>query len=116
MNISFPSPFPLTRLLPALALAAGTAVALGAHAAGGFTVVVPQEASIQAGMSSAQVREILGRPARYSKYRNEPGPTFAYYVVGKYDTVFEIDFSADDKVVSSSERIEMKDGNGHPGG
>jgi len=110
------SSFSFRHLLPASALVVGAMAALGAHAAAGFTVVAPQEASVKPGMSSAQVRELLGRPARYSKYRNQPGPTFAYYVVGKYDTVFEIDFSADDKVVSSSERIEMKDGNGHPGG
>jgi hypothetical protein len=106
----------LIHLLPAAALVAGLALASTAQATpAGFTVLNPQEASIKTGMSSAEVRDILGRPARLQKFRNQPGPTFAYHVVGKNDTVFEIDFSADDKVTGSSERIEMKDGNGFSG-
>lgn len=78
----------------------------------GVTVVESQEASIKVGMTSAEVRQILGRPQRINQYRNQPGATYAYVLVGKYDTVFEVDFGSDGKVINTDERIEMRDGNG----
>jgi outer membrane protein assembly factor BamE (lipoprotein component of BamABCDE complex) len=76
------------------------------QAATGFTVTLAQEKLITVGMSRDMVRSTLGRPAHNVKFRAEPGRTWTYGVVGTADKVFDIDFAADGKVVSVSERVE----------
>jgi outer membrane protein assembly factor BamE (lipoprotein component of BamABCDE complex) len=92
-----------SRWLLAAGLMFGVAAA---QAAGGFTVNHDQENSIKVGMTTTEVQQALGRPARNVKYGNEPGPTWAYNVVGTAEpmTVFEVDFSSDGKVASVDER------------
>jgi hypothetical protein len=91
------------RWLLAAGLVSGVAAA---QAAGGFSVTPDQESSVKVGMTTTEVQQALGRPARNVKYRNEPGPTWAYNVVGNTApiTVFEVDFSSDGKVASVDER------------
>jgi outer membrane protein assembly factor BamE (lipoprotein component of BamABCDE complex) len=114
MNTRLPRRPALAALSASLATAL-LAVAGAASAASGFNVVANQEPLVKTGMTMDEVKQALGRPMRYSKYRNQPGPTYAYNVIGKDDYVFEVDFDATGKVVSSQERMEMKDGNGTPG-
>ena len=80
-----------------------------AFCATGFTLMQAQEAQITVGMSRSEVRDLLGRPAHNVKYMNEPGRSWTYGVLGTAvprNTVFDIDFSADGKVIQASERIE----------
>jgi len=85
------------RWLLAAGLAAGVA---SAYAATGIHVTKSQEALVTKGMSAAKVQSALGRPSRIARYGNEPGPTWAYDVVGALDVgggeavVFEVDFGA----------------------
>jgi hypothetical protein len=55
-------------------------------------------------------RPSLGRPAHNVKYRAELGRTWTYGVLGNPEhtqvKVFDVDFSADDKVLSFGERNE----------
>jgi outer membrane protein assembly factor BamE (lipoprotein component of BamABCDE complex) len=99
---------------PRLLLAAGLFLgAAAAQAASGFTVNPSQQALVTPGMSAAEVQSALGRPARNIKYVNQPGPTFTYLVIGKKDTLFDVDFGADGKVTSLSERMKNElDGHG----
>jgi hypothetical protein len=100
-----------------LALAGGLfAAGAAAHAASGYTITQSQEALVAPGMSAAQVRRALGHPARDIHYRNEPGPTFTYRVAGIQDTLFDVDFGADGKVASASERVDETGGHGELGG
>jgi outer membrane protein assembly factor BamE (lipoprotein component of BamABCDE complex) len=81
-----------------------------AFAASGFTMAPTQEAQITVGMSRDEVRGMLGRPAHNMKYMNEPGRTWTYGVVGKNvveNTVFDVDFGSDGKVMQSNERLEV---------
>jgi hypothetical protein len=60
-------------------------------------------------MSRADVRAALGRPAHNVKYMAEPGRTWTYGVLGNgvpENTVFDVDFSADGRVLHASERVE----------
>ncbi|HSI59434.1 MAG TPA: hypothetical protein VLA16_17865 [Ideonella sp.] len=94
-----------SRLLFAVGLAVG---AIAAHAAGGVSVVPSQESLVQPGMSQAEVKQALGRPARHEKFMNEQGPTWTYDVATVEtdgQTLFDVDFGADGKVVSATERI-----------
>lgn len=80
-----------------------------AFAAAGFTMAPAQEAQITVGLSRDEVRGMLGRPAHNMKYINEPGRTWTYGVVGKNvveNTVFDVDFSSDGKVLHANERVE----------
>lgn len=79
---------------------------VAAQAAGGYTVTPQQEKSVRVGMSRDEVRQAIGRPAHNLKYRNEPGRTWTYGVVGSENKVFDIDFSPEGKVMSTSERVE----------
>lgn len=81
-----------------------------AQAATGFTVTQSQETLVTPGMSASQVREALGRPSQHIKYRNQPGPTFTYRVLGTMDTLFDVDFDASGRVASTNERIVPVDG------
>lgn len=94
-------------------IALATSVWLAAstvYAATGFTVSKMQETQITVGMSRANVQSLLGRPSHNMKFINEPGRTWTYGVIGNgvaENTVFDVDFSADGQVLSSSERIEQ---------
>lgn len=102
---------------PRVLLAAGLFLSVAAaQAASGFTVNPSQEALVTPGMSTAEVQLALGRPAQSIKYGNEPGPTFTYQVIGKKDTLFDVDFGGDGKVASLSERMNESGGNGGHGG
>lgn len=81
--------------------------ASAAQAADGFIVKAAQETLVKVGMSRAEVRDALGRPAHNMKFISEPGRTWTYGVVGTENKVFDVDFSADGHVLSSSERLEM---------
>jgi outer membrane protein assembly factor BamE (lipoprotein component of BamABCDE complex) len=75
--------------------------------AGGYTVNAAQQAQIKPGMSRDEVRLTLGRPAHNVKYRAEPGRTWTYGVLGSDEKVFDVDFSADGRVASTSQRTEV---------
>ena len=83
-----------------------------AQAASGFWVNHSQEVLVTPGMDMAEVREALGHPTQFIKYRNQPGPTLTYRVIGTADTLFDVDFDAMGKVLSTSERIVPIDGDG----
>ena len=91
-------------------LASGLLLATSAaFSASGFTLLQSEEKEITIGMSRANVRDLLGRPAHNVKYMNEPGRSWTYGVTGTgvpRNTVFDIDFSADGKVVQVNERVE----------
>ncbi len=92
---------------PRVLLAAGLLLGVAAaQAASGFTVTKSQEALVAPGMSAAEVQQALGRPEANIKYGNEPGRTFTYRVAGIEQTLFDVDFSADGKVASTSERMD----------
>lgn len=93
----------LRMALIAIALCGAAAV----QAASGFTVTKKQKATIKVGMTRDEVRSALGRPAHNVKYRNEPGRTWTYGVPETNDMVFDVDFSADGRVLSTSQRIEL---------
>ena len=89
-------------------LAAGLAFSgVAAHAQNGVTITQSQETFVKVSMSTAEVERVLGRPARIVTYRDSPGPTWTYHVVGAPFgiTDFDITFGADGKVLWSSERI-----------
>jgi outer membrane protein assembly factor BamE (lipoprotein component of BamABCDE complex) len=102
--------FKLTPSSRCMFLAAGLLFgAAAAQAASGFTVSENRETLIKEGMSTTEVQQALGRPAQMARFGNEPGPTWTYNVIGSpYPmAVFEVDFSADGKVVSTTEREQM---------
>ena len=89
-------------------LTAGLAFgAAAAHAASGVSITQSQETRVAVGMSATAVQQNLGRPADILRYRNEPGPTWTYEVVGAPFgmTEFDVDFGSDGKVVSVGERV-----------
>lgn len=101
-----------TSLQTATWILAGTLalVSLEAQSATGFRVDKSQQAQIHSGMNTNEVQRALGRPERVVKYGNQPGPTWSYEVLGaRCDTIFEVDFGADDKVLKSGERQEWRD-------
>ena len=87
--------------------------ALMALAANGYTVTPKQAVTIKPGMTSAEVRALIGRPAHSLKFRKDPGRTWIYDVneanIPNTHTVFYVDFGADNKVVATSERLETDD-------
>lgn len=86
--------------------------ALGAQAAAGVSIVPRQESLVQTGMSQQDVRQALGRPARHEKFMNEQGPTWTYDVATTAtdgQTLFDVDFGADGKVLTASERVVQND-------
>jgi hypothetical protein len=97
------NPFTARRLLAA-GLFLGVAAA---HAASGYNVTKGQEALVAPGMTASEVQQALGHPAINIHYRNEPGPTFTYHVLGDTQTVFDVDFSASGVVLSASERMDL---------
>jgi hypothetical protein len=95
---------------PRALLAAGLFLgAVAAQAATGYTISKGQEDLVRPGMTTAEVQAALGKPSMHIHYRNEPGPTFTYDLAGMPDTLFDVDFGADGKVASTSERFEERD-------
>ena len=87
-----------------LLLAALAFSVAAAHASPGYSVSRSQGASVRIGMDTMEVQEILGRPARVVTYRNAPGPSWTYDVIGSNGTaVFGVDFGPDGKVTSARE-------------
>lgn len=97
----------LRSTLVALALCSAALV----QAATGYTVTADQQAAVKVGMSRDEVRALLGRPAHNLKYRSEPGRSWTYGVIGLTlsgeHAVFDIEFSADGRVLSTDRRIEQ---------
>lgn len=91
------------RLALACSLLLGFAAA---HAASGFTVTPGQEKLVTVGMTMSEVQQTLGHPALTEQFRNEPGQTLSYNVIGGADQValFDVDFNANGQVASVSER------------
>jgi hypothetical protein len=87
---------------------AGCATALG------YNVDRAQENRVTVGMTSDQVMALLGHPTRNMKYRNQPGATYTYRVLGQEfpPMLFDVDFDADGKVSNKSERMDMDRGGG----
>jgi outer membrane protein assembly factor BamE (lipoprotein component of BamABCDE complex) len=89
-------------------LAAGLffGVAAAQAAGAGYSVRPDQEALVAAGMSAAEVRAALGPPAHDTKYMANPGRTWTYTVSGSAipAAVFDVNFGADGRVTSVSER------------
>lgn len=97
----------LARALVLGTLVLGTAAV---QAASGFTVTTRQEALVAPGMSATEVQQALGRPASNVHYLHAPGRTYSYRVMATEPTLFEVDFGADGRVASVSERIEALGG------
>jgi len=78
-----------------------------AQAAGGFNITQSDESKVAIGMDTTDVERSLGPPEREFRYPRQPGPTWTYNVVGAPFgiTKFDVDFGAEGKVVSASERI-----------
>jgi Rieske Fe-S protein len=78
-----------------------------AQAASGFNITQSDESKVAIGMDATEVQRSLGPPARIVRYPRQPGPTWTYNVIGAPFgiTKFDIEFGADGKVVSASERI-----------
>ena len=94
----------ISRWLLIAALASSIA---SAQAAAGFWIVPSDEARIAVGMTEAEVQQRLGQPARTRRYANMPGPSWTYEVQGAPfgRTDLEVDFGADGKVITTSERL-----------
>lgn len=100
-------------LAPRLWVAAGLVIgAAAAQAAGGFTVTQKQETGVSPGMSMEQVRQVLGPPESNIHYRNEPGPTYTYRVLGQDELLFDVDFGPDGLVKTKNERMDPSGGGG----
>jgi len=100
-----------TTLKPTLArllVIAGIAFSgVTAHAASGYSVNPADEQRVSVGMTQAEVLQTLGRPSTNQRFPNEPGATWTYSVPSdlNHHTLFEVDFSADGKVLSTGERV-----------
>ena len=91
-------------------LLAGLASSCAAQADQGVTISTSQETAVTIGMSASEVRQVLGRPARADRFRNAPGPTWTYNVVGAVfgKTEFVIDFGPDERVISKGEQVVVR--------
>jgi hypothetical protein len=80
---------------------------VGARADNGFTITASREDAVAIGMSTAEVQQLLGRPARAVQYRASPGPVWTYNVNGALfgRTEFNIDFGPDLRVIAKSEYV-----------
>ena len=78
-----------------------------AQAASGFTVTTSRESVVAIGMSTSEVEQLLGRPARAVRYRNTPGPVWTYRVVDPLfgRTEFNIEFGSDERVMAKGEVV-----------
>lgn len=100
----------MAKTFPSFVLAAAMiATACAAHAAGGISVTQREASRITAGMSTEEVRRLIGRPASDIQYRHEPGPVWLYHVTDAIDQVFlEISFGKDGKVVNISQYVDPR--------
>jgi hypothetical protein len=73
----------------------------------GVTITQSEETRVRVGMSTAEIERAMGRPARIINYRNAPGPTWTYHVVGAPFgmTDFDVSFDAEGRVLWASERV-----------
>lgn len=98
----------LTRSLSGLARAAAAAGLVGAvfaaQAAVGFVVTPKAERAVQAGMTQDDVLQVLGRPAHDLRFKGKDGSTWVYRRADT-ETVFDVDFGPDGKVVNSGARL-----------
>ena len=78
-----------------------------AQPATGVNITQSEESKIAVGMDTTEVERLLGRPERIFRYPRQPGPTWTYNVLGAPFgiTKFDVNFGADGKVASASERI-----------
>ena len=78
-----------------------------AQADNGFTIATSRESAIALGMSTSEVQQLLGRPARAVRYRHSPGPTWTYRVTDPLfgRTEFIIDFGPDERVIGTGEVV-----------
>ena len=92
-------------------LAASLLVVVEAQAANGITVTTNDEDAIAIGMSTSEVHNLLGRPERVNRYWNAPGPVWTYRVVAPLfgKTEFNVEFSADQRVIAKSEYVVGND-------
>lgn len=95
-----------TRSRKMLLLTSLVLVSAAAQAFKGYTVVHEQESMVRTGMSINEVQSAIGKPEHAVKYGNEPGPTWTYVVLGAQDTLFDVDFGADGKVIAFGERSD----------
>ncbi len=88
-------------------LAGLAAISAEVQADNGFTVTTSRESAVAIGMSTSEVRQLLGRPARAVRYGNSPGPVWTYRVVDPLfgRTEFNIEFGADEKVLAKGEVV-----------
>ena len=88
----------------ASALAVATAPSWAATP-GGFQVNKAQQDQIRTGMTGDEVRAILGQPSHMHRYRNMPGVSWAYSVIGDGCKVtYEVDFGVDGRVIAAKQR------------
>ena len=91
-----------------LLLAAGLAFSgTAALAANGVWMTQAEETAVRVGMTTTEVERALGQPARVITYREAPGPTWTYHVVGAPFgmTDFDVSYGSDGRVLFASERI-----------
>ena len=69
-------------------------ISAAAQADNGFTIATSRENVVAIGMSTSEVQQLLGRPARADRYRNMPGPVWTYRVVDPLfgRTEFNVEF------------------------
>ncbi|MEO8135435.1 MAG: hypothetical protein ABI831_15815 [Betaproteobacteria bacterium] len=90
-----------------LLLAGLVLISAEARADNGFTVTTSRENVVAIGMSTSEVRQLLGRPARDVRFGNKPGPVWTYTVVDPLfgRTEFNIEFGADERVMAKGEIV-----------
>ena len=99
----------INRRFPDWLLAAGFAfIATTSQPASGDYVSPRQTAAVKVGMSTTEVRQILGQPSRTNQFRTAPGPSWTYEMFGTPFpwTEFDVDFGADGKVTSAVEVVQ----------
>lgn len=87
---------------------------LAACATTGYWIDTNQQTLVSAGMSMNDVRGAIGQPYRSTQFRTQPGPTWTYRIRGELETVFDVDFAPDGRVISTSERYEPVGANDRP--
>ena len=77
------------------------------QSASGVSVTQRQTAAVKVGMSTTEVRQILGQPRRTNQFRAAPGPSWTYEMFGTPFpcTEFDVDFGADGRVTSAAEVV-----------
>jgi hypothetical protein len=88
-------------------LAAVLLLSPAAHADNGFSISTSRENVVAVGMTSSEVLQLIGRPARADRYRNMPGPVWTYKVLDPLfgRTEFNVEFGADERVIAKGEVV-----------